>query len=194
MGGRGAYSYSGGGGGAKNNTPLDAYAVASLNRGTAKGTTPDAAISRFREQLMDKKVEYSAYIDDAGYVHALGSTGKEGSTKIAPLSSVAKERGVSTIVHNHPHGGVRWAKMGRSFLQCRPRLYRLGIQDDRRKDKPHRRHFERGDILGQGHKNSQPATSDQSGKPCRRFAQGKEVPKRTRDVEGGKRRLHLGVW
>lgn len=105
MGGRGAYSYSGGGGGAKNNTPLDAYAVASLNRGTAKGTTPDAAISRFREQLMDKKVEYSAYIDDAGYVHALGSTGKEGSTKIAPLSSVAKERGVSTIVHNHPHGG-----------------------------------------------------------------------------------------
>lgn len=54
---------------------------------------------------MDKKVEYSAYIDDSGYVHALGSTGKEGSTRVAPLSAVAKEKGVSTVVHNHPHGG-----------------------------------------------------------------------------------------
>lgn len=104
MGGRGAFSYSGSGS-IKSSTPLSAYAVASLNKGVAKGTSVEAAIDRFREQTMNAKVEYSAYIDDAGYIHSLGSTGKEGSTKVAPLSTVAKEKGVSTIVHNHPHGG-----------------------------------------------------------------------------------------
>lgn len=110
MGGRGAYSYSGSTS-IRNSDPLNAYAVASLNRGTAGGTTVGAAIDRFREQLMNEKVEYSAYIDDAGYIHALGSTGKEGSTKVAPASAVAKEDGVSTIIHNHPFGtsdGRKW--------------------------------------------------------------------------------------
>ena len=114
MGGRGVYSYSGNME-RKDNTPLNAYAVASINKGVAKGTTPEAAIARFREQLMDAKVEYSAYIDDAGYVHALGSTGKEGSTKVAPLLAVAKEKGVSAIVHNHPHGGSDGRKWGGPF-------------------------------------------------------------------------------
>ena len=112
MGGRGAYSWSGGNGAVKDGSALSASAAASLNSGTAKGTSPQAAIARFREKLMDEKVEYSAYIDSAGYVHSLGSTGKEGSTKVAPLSSVAKEKGVSTIVHNHPHGGSDGRKWG----------------------------------------------------------------------------------
>lgn len=112
MGGRGAYSYSASKLEVEDNTPLSAYAVASLNRGTAGGTTPAAAISRFRKQLMNKKVEYSAFLDDSGYFHALGSTGKEGSTKVAPLSAVANEKGVSTIVHNHPHGGSDGRKWG----------------------------------------------------------------------------------
>ena len=116
MGGRGAYSYSAGGQ-SRDTTPLTAYAVASLNRGVAKGTTTESAISRFREQLMDAKVEYSAYIDDAGYVHALGSTGKEGQTKVAPLSAIAKEKGVSTIVHNHPHGTSDGRKWGGPFSE-----------------------------------------------------------------------------
>lgn len=103
MGGRGVYSYSGGMG-KKDSSTLSAFAVASLNKGIAGGTTTEAAIDRFREQMMDKKVEYSAYIDDQGFVHSLGSTGKEGSTKIAPLSTIAKEKGVSTVIHNHPHG------------------------------------------------------------------------------------------
>ncbi|MDB1855131.1 hypothetical protein [Collinsella aerofaciens] len=72
----------------------------------------ESAIDRFREQLMDNRYEHSAYIDDAGYVHALGSTGKEGSTRVAPLSSVAHEKGVSTIIHNHPHGGSDGRKWG----------------------------------------------------------------------------------
>lgn len=112
MGGRGSISYSGGMPDSGDNTPLGKYAVASLNRGTAAGTTTESAIARFREQLMDKKVEYSAYIDDAGYVHSLGSTNKEGSTKVAPLSSVAKEKGISTIIHNHPNGGSDGRKWG----------------------------------------------------------------------------------
>lgn len=112
MGGRGAYSYSGRAASVKDNTPLSAYAVASLNKGTAGGTSPEAAVDRFREQLMGNKFEYSAYIDDAGYVHSLGSIGKEGSTKIAPLSAVAKERGISTIIHNHPFGGSDGRKWG----------------------------------------------------------------------------------
>lgn len=112
MGGRGAYSYSGDTGGIKDTTPLSAYAVASLNKGVAGGTTVDAAIERFREQLMSNKYEHSAYIDDAGYIHALGSTKKEGSTKVAPLSAVAKEKGVSTIIHNHPFGGSDGRKWG----------------------------------------------------------------------------------
>ena len=111
MGGRGSYSYSGGGR-IKDSTPLSSYAVASLNRGAARGTSPQAAIGRFREQMMDKSHEFSAYLDDAGYFHALGSTGKEGSTKVAPLSAVAKEKGVSTVVHNHPHGGSDGRKWG----------------------------------------------------------------------------------
>ncbi len=80
MGGRGSYSYSGKRS-AKDGSTLSAYAVASLNRGAAGGTTVESAIDRFREQLMDNRYEHSAYIDDAGYVHALGSTGKEGSTE-----------------------------------------------------------------------------------------------------------------
>ncbi len=112
MGGRGAYSYSGNAGSIKDDTPLSAYAVASLNKGIAGGTSVEAAINRFREQLMNKKVEYSAFIDDAGYIHSLGSTGKEGSTKVAPLSSVAKEKGISTVIHNHPFGGSDGRKWG----------------------------------------------------------------------------------
>lgn len=110
MGGRGAYSYSGGDR-RESRAALSAYAVASLNSGVAGGTTTEAAVERFREQLMDAKVEYSAYVDDAGYVHALGSAGREGSTRVAPLSAVAHESGVSTIVHNHPFGtsdGRKW--------------------------------------------------------------------------------------
>lgn len=117
MGGRGVYSYSGNSGEAIDDTSLGKYAVASLNRGTAAGTTTEAAIARFREQLMDKKVEYSAYIDDAGYVHSLGSTNKEGETLVAPLSTVAKEKGVSTVIHNHPHGGKDGQKWGGPFSE-----------------------------------------------------------------------------
>ena len=112
MGGRGAYSYSGNASSIRDNTPLSAYAVASLNKGTAGGTTVEGAIERFREQLMNQKYEHSAYIDDSGYIHALGSTGKEGSTKVASSSVVAKERGVSTIIHNHPFGGSDGRKWG----------------------------------------------------------------------------------
>lgn len=91
MGGRGSYSYSGKRS-AKDGSTLSAYAVASLNKGTAGGTTVESAIARFREQLMDNRYEHSAYIDDAGYVHALGSTGNEGSTRVAPLSAVPMKR------------------------------------------------------------------------------------------------------
>lgn len=66
---------------------------------------------------MDRKHEFSAYIDDAGYIHALGSTGKEGSTKVAPLSAIAHEKGVSTIIHNHPFGGSDKRKWGGPFSQ-----------------------------------------------------------------------------
>ncbi len=55
LGGRGVYSYSGNSSGSIDDTPLGTYAVASLNRGIADGTTTEAAIARFREQLMDKK-------------------------------------------------------------------------------------------------------------------------------------------
>lgn len=112
MGGRGTYSYSAQHNkGAKDDSPLSAYAVASLNRGSAGGTSQEKAVDRFRQQLMDKKTEYSAYLDDSGYFHALGSSGHEGSTSVAPLTVVAKEKGVSTIVHNHPFGtsdGRKW--------------------------------------------------------------------------------------
>ena len=111
MGGRGSYSYSGKRS-AKDGSTLSAYAVASLNKGAAGGTTVESAIARFREQLMDNRYEHSAYIDDAGYVHALGSTGNEGSTRVAPLSAVAHEKGASTIIHNHPHGGADGRKWG----------------------------------------------------------------------------------
>lgn len=57
MGGRGAFSYSSQHSSVKDDSPLSAYAVASLNRGAASGTNPSAAIARFREQLMNKKVE-----------------------------------------------------------------------------------------------------------------------------------------
>lgn len=116
MGGRGAYSYSGGGS-IGDSTPLSAYAAASLNSGIAKGTSVDSAVNRFREQMMDKRHEFSAYIDDSGYIHALGSTGKEGSTKVAPLTAVAHEKGISTIIHNHPFGGSDGRKWGGPFSQ-----------------------------------------------------------------------------
>ena len=64
MGGRGSYSYSGKRS-AKDGSTLSAYAVASLNKGAAGGTTVESAIDRFREQLMGNRHEYSAYIDDA---------------------------------------------------------------------------------------------------------------------------------
>lgn len=111
MGGRGSFSYSGGRLRADSAT-LGSYAVAGLNSGTAKGTSPAAAVARFRERTMSEKFEYSAYIDEAGYIHSLGSTKKEGSTKVAPLSSVAKEKGVTTLIHNHPHGGSDGRKWG----------------------------------------------------------------------------------
>ena len=112
MGGRGTYSYSGQSVTGGKSEPLGRYAVASLNKGTASGTTTESAIERFRGQLMDAKVEYSAYIDDYGYVHALGSNENEGSTNVAPLSAIANERGVSTVIHNHPHGGSDGRKWG----------------------------------------------------------------------------------
>lgn len=118
MGGRGSVSYSGGSGSAKDNSPLSAFAVASLNTDIAGGTTPEKATERFRKQLMSEKVEYSAYIDNNGYVHSLGSTGQEGSTKIAPASTIANQKGVSTIIHNHPHGGSDGRKWGGTFSEA----------------------------------------------------------------------------
>lgn len=117
MGGRGSFSYSGGGS-ARSARPLSAFAVASLNRGIASGTTTERAVARFREQMMGEKVEYSAYIDDAGYVHSLASTGKEGSTGVAPLSSIEHETGISTIIHNHPHGGSDGRIWGGPFSEA----------------------------------------------------------------------------
>lgn len=117
MGGRGSYSYSSSRQQARS-APLGAFAVAQLNSGTAAGTTVQSAIGRFRERMMDEKVEYSAYIDDAGYVHALASTGREGSTGVAPLSAIANERGVSTVIHNHPHGGSDGRKWGGPFSEA----------------------------------------------------------------------------
>lgn len=116
MGGRGSWSYSGQTSQAPGK-PLGAYAVATLNKGVAKGTTTESAISRFRDQLMDAKVEYSAFIDDLGYVHALGSTGDEGSTQVAPLTAVWNEKGVSTVIHNHPHGTSDGRKWGGPFSE-----------------------------------------------------------------------------
>lgn len=111
MGGRGAYSASGlsmeHDRGHANNVPLSLYATASLNKGSAVGTTPEAAASRFREQLLGSHVEYSAYIDRAGYVHALAGTGEKGSTGIVPLSRLVHEKGITTLIHNHPHFGDR---------------------------------------------------------------------------------------
>ena len=113
MGGRGSFSASGRmQGGSKSNDPLNAYAVASLNKGIASGTTREQATARFREQLMNERYEYSAYIDNNGYIHSLGSVGKEGSTKVAPMSTIAKEKNVSTVIHNHPHGGSDGRKWG----------------------------------------------------------------------------------
>lgn len=111
MGGRGAYSASGLadslGRGHTSKAPISIFAAASLNKGSAAGTTPEAAESRFREQLLGSHVEYSAYIDKAGYVHALASTREEGSTGVMPLSQLAHEKGITTLIHNHPHFGSR---------------------------------------------------------------------------------------
>lgn len=115
MGGRGAFSYSGSRESTASSLPLSSYAVASLNKGVAAGTSVESAVDRFREQTMEKKVEYSAYIDDAGYIHALGSVGQEGETKIAPLSAIAKEKNVSSVVHNHPYGTSDGRKWGGPF-------------------------------------------------------------------------------
>ena len=100
MGGRGSFSYSGGGRRA-DSAPLGSYAVAGLNSGTAKGTSPAAAVARFRERTMSEKFEYSAYIDEAGYIHSLGSTKKEGSTKVAPLS----EADLAYVANAHRNTG-----------------------------------------------------------------------------------------
>lgn len=108
----GMYSLSKTRGDERGRASLSAYATASLNIGIAGGTTVESAILRFREQLMDQKHEFSAYIDDAGYIHALGSVGKEGSTQVAPLSAIAKEKGISTLIHNHPFGGSDGGKHG----------------------------------------------------------------------------------
>ena len=118
MGGRGSVSYSG----SREHTggkeqPLTAYAVASLNKGVSSGTTSDDAMNRFRDQMMDKKVEYSAYIDDNGYIHALGSSGKEGSTGVAPFENLRNEKGNLTVIHNHPHGTSDGRIWGGSFSE-----------------------------------------------------------------------------
>ena len=115
MGSRGTYSFTAVQRQTIADEELDAFAVASLNVGTAKGTTPDKAIERFRQQLMNESVEYSAYLDSNGYFHALGSTGYEGETAIASLKTVAKEKAITTIVHNHPNGGLDNRKWGGPF-------------------------------------------------------------------------------
>lgn len=115
MGSRGTYSFTATQRHMVADEELDAFAVASLNVGTAKGTTPDKAIERFRQQLMNESVEYSAYLDSNGYFHALGSIGNEGETAIASLKTVANEKGITTIVHNHPHGGSDNRKWGGPF-------------------------------------------------------------------------------
>lgn len=106
MGGRGTYSYSSSSLNKKRASgTLSDFAVASLNRGTSGGTTPNDAIDRFRSQMMDERYEYSAYIDKQGYIHSLASTGNEGSTGVKPPSSLAHERDVYAVIHNHPSGG-----------------------------------------------------------------------------------------
>lgn len=68
--------------------------------------------------MMGEGVEYSAYIDDKGYVHALASNRREGESSLAPVSAIEKESGVSTVIHNHPHGGSDGRKWGEPLSEA----------------------------------------------------------------------------
>lgn len=108
MGGRGVSSFSSNKSKSANDLiSFDEYAVASLNKGTTKGTSWETAIERFANQLYDEKVEYSAYIDNNGYIHALASTQEKGETGVIPISKLKNEKGVETVIHNHPHNENR---------------------------------------------------------------------------------------
>lgn len=102
------FSYaSGGHRGSGKLSSLDPYAIGSLNTGISKGTTYDDAVQRFREQLIKQKNEFSAYVDESGYIHALASSGTKDHTGVLPSSNVKNEKGITTIIHNHPHFGGR---------------------------------------------------------------------------------------
>ena len=109
MGGRGGISFSSKNtsGGIQNASRLDEFAVADLNTHNAKGASMDTAIVKFYMKTRNEKKEYSAYIDNNGYVHALASSGKEGKTGVIPASKLKNEKGKETVIHNHPHGGSR---------------------------------------------------------------------------------------
>lgn len=89
---------------------LSQYAVAALNQGTAKGTSEEAAIDRFRSAMGTQETEWSAWLDSSGYLHALGTSGEAGSTAVVPRATLKDRKFITTLVHNHPDrndGGAR---------------------------------------------------------------------------------------
>lgn len=109
MGGRGAYSFTyqvfGAGG---KDIPLKLYATSAVNAGGVRDKGHEAAVERFRSLMLTQKVEYSAYVDNQGFMHALGSTQEVGRTRVASLTQLAKQKGVSAVIHNHPSSKGRW--------------------------------------------------------------------------------------
>lgn len=68
----------------------------------------EVAVERFRAQLYDADVEFSGYVDNSGYIHALASSGEDGSTWVIPHSwAVLHEKGVRTVIYNHPSDSTR---------------------------------------------------------------------------------------
>ena len=116
MGGRGAtYSYNGDRG-RGDAMPVSPYAIGSLNKGTNKGTNIEQAKNRFRSQMLNQKIEYSAYYDSDGYIHSLGSSGQKGTTAVESFSTVAKEKRITGVIHNHPY--QEWAGGGATFSKA----------------------------------------------------------------------------
>lgn len=122
MGGRGSYSYSGKRS-AKDGSTLSAYAVASLNKGTAGGTTVESAIARFREQLMDNRYEHSAYNRSGGRVKRIVATSNEGtysalvtkSVSGKAVKSAAKRADASVMSRKYQSEIAMWRAMNKAY-------------------------------------------------------------------------------
>ncbi len=102
MGGRGSISFTYTDHRSKDGAIYIRKPVARLNTGGGGGASVEVTIEKFRKAYKNDDFMHSAYVDEFGFAHALGTSMQSTYTTVTPLKSIKTASNPMAIVLNQP--------------------------------------------------------------------------------------------